>query len=117
MNILILPVGWFKVRYFRGENEGSYFTIFWKGEECFQNETMDIFIAGEGNYYCLTGRGAEEREFYWGRYFFSEREFCVRLVTFSNGLGMLYREIVVGEFSTQLVSKLGTCLLTIARCL
>ena len=37
---------------------------FWKGEECFQNETMDIFIAGEGNYYCLTGRGgAEEREF------------------------------------------------------
>ena len=49
---------------FRGENEGSYFTIFWKGEECFQNETMDIFIAGEGNFYCLTGRGGwRERVF------------------------------------------------------
>ena len=28
-----------------------------KGEECFQYETMDIFIAGEGNYYWSDKKG------------------------------------------------------------
>ena len=32
------------------------------------------------------------------------------------GLGLYCIGCVVEEFSTQLVSKLGTCLLTIARC-
>ena len=46
-----------------GKTEGSYFTIYWKGRVMVQHETMDIFIAGEGNYYWSDkGGGLEERE-------------------------------------------------------
>ena len=83
-----------------------------------QHETMDIFIAGEGNYTIgLTrGGGLEEREFFIGDATFLASVISVHLVTFMIGLGLYCIGCVVEEFSTQLVSKLGTCLLTIARC-
>ena len=50
-----------------GKNEGYYFTIYWKGRVMFQHETMDIFIAGEGNYYWSDkkGGGLKRESFYW----------------------------------------------------
>ena len=60
-------------------------------------------------YYCLTVRGAEEREVLLGTLTFLARECSLLAWIFVQG-------IVVEEISTQLVSELDTCLLTIAVC-
>ena len=61
-------------------------------------------------YYCLTVRGAEEREVLLGTLTF------FRAGMFVVGLDFCSGNFVVEEISTQLVSELGTCLLTIAAC-
>ena len=58
-------VAWVQCTFnFRGETEGSYFTIYWKGRVMIQYEATGIFIAGEGNYYWSEKGGLKRERFY-----------------------------------------------------
>ena len=71
----------------------------------FQYETMDIFIAGEGNYYRSDKGGGLKRESLIGdATFLASGNFCTFGYIYDWPGVILYRGFVVEEFSTQLVS-------------